>query len=476
MGTALPLLNPLAVGDLVLLRTSRGIAAFDLETGRFRWRHPSDDDGDNPGLDRILWQEPAGGAFSADEECVYLVDDPLPGDADAGAQRRTLCRPASTSGSEREICGGRWGALTEDPSRGWPAHFSWARLFRGTDACISSPSWQGPYRSLFSIARHGRLEWSQDLALVEEPISSDMLRMIGGATPSISDDEIIVCPTSGGAVVAVDLTTQSLLWAYRYARHVQGQPTATTDEFETVPRLDQFDRWLDATVSIAGECVICTPAESREIHCLDLHTGEPRWTQPRGDGMFVACTTNENVIIVGRRQVVARRVTDGEAEWARALPEQAFPSGRGVGTGERYFLPVTTAAIMEIDLATGAVVGEHQSPRQLSAGNLIWHRGLFISQGPASLDVFDEREDLVVRVRRRLEQDPRDPVALVRYGDLELAAGRIGEAIAAFHTAHDAAPSPRTKSKLVSALLDAVREKQPEGKHYSAELDELVGP
>jgi hypothetical protein len=300
--------------------------------------------------------------------------------------------------------------------------------------------------------------------------------MVGGATPSISDDEIIVCPTSGGAVVAVDLTTQSLLWAYRYSRHVQGQPAGSTDDLEAVPRLDQFDRWLDATVSITGDRVVFTPAESRDIHCLNLHTGEPQWTRPRGDGMFVACTTSESVIVVGRRQVVALRQTDGAAAWTRALPERAFPSGRGVFTGERYFLPITTAAILEIDLATGAEAGEHKSPRELSAGNLIWHKGLFVSQGPTALEVFDEHDALVAEVRRRLEQDPHDAACLLRRGDLELAAGRVAEAIAAFRTAHEAARSPRAKSKLVSALLEGVRLQLPERDGYSSELDELIGP
>ena len=47
------------------------------------------------------------------------------------------------------------------------------------------------------------------------------------------------------AVVAVDLTTQSLLWAYRYVRRAPGQPVTSIDEIEFAPRLDQFDRWLD---------------------------------------------------------------------------------------------------------------------------------------------------------------------------------------------------------------------------------------
>jgi hypothetical protein len=277
-------------------------------------------------------------------------------------------------------------------------------------------------------------------------------------------------------VVAVDLTTQSLLWAYRYARQPSGQPPASADEIEPVPRLDQFDRWLDGTVAIAGDCVIVTPPESREIHGLDLYSGEARWTQPRGEGLFVACATGADVVVVGRRQLLALRLRDGAPAWARNFPDTAYPAGRGVSTGTRYFLPVTTASVLEIDLANGTIAAEHKSPRELPAGNLIWHKGLFVSQGPFALEAFDERDALAAAVGARLARNPRDPTALLRQADLHLAAGRIAQAIAAFRAAHETAPSPRTKSKLVSALLAGVQHQLPESDSLSAELDGLIGP
>src|SRR5258708_38658527 len=70
----------------------------------------------------------------------------------------------------------------------------------------------------------GRLSWSQELALVERRISEDLLRLVGGATPSISTDQGVVCPTSGGGVVALDLATRSLLWGYRYLHKAPAQP------------------------------------------------------------------------------------------------------------------------------------------------------------------------------------------------------------------------------------------------------------
>jgi|SRR5579872_1114049 len=476
VGTSLPLLHPLAVGDLVLARTPRGVAAFDLESGACRWRHPADDDDGASGLDRILWQEPIGGAFAADDECVYLVDEARLGDSE------------SLAGSENVLS-----ACEHFHSREGNLRWQVGGADGGADSRLAGAFFLGPplawHGRLYLLAElkqalalividrsNGQVAWSQELAQVERNISGDLSRLMGGAAPSISSGGVIVCPTSGGAVVAVDSTTQSLLWAYRYARKPPGQPIAAFEEIEPAARLDQFDRWLDGTASIGEGCVVVSPADSPQIHCLDLHDGGPKWMESRGDGMFVAAISTGQVLVVDRRQIRALRLEDGKAAWSRALPAGSFPAGRGVFTGERYYLPVTTAAILEVDAATGAVLGEHKSPRELTAGNLIWHKGIFISQGPLALEAFDERDRLAEEVRERLDRNPRDAEALLRLGDLELDAGRAPAAIAAFRKAHETARSAKTKSRLVSALLDGIRRKLPDSDKLSEELDLLAEP
>jgi hypothetical protein len=276
-------------------------------------------------------------------------------------------------------------------------------------------------------------------------------------------------------VVAVDLPTRSLLWSYRYARKAPG-PAADSELPDSVPRADQFDRWLDATVTIGDGWVVLTPPESRDIHCLDLKTGELKWTKPRGDGMFVACLTGEHVVVAGRRQIAALRLIDGAAAWKSTYRDKAFPAGRGVLAGPRYFLPTTATTILEIDLATGTLAAEHKSPRELTAGNLIWHKGLFLSQSPFALDAFDERERLTIDIDARLQISPHDTGALVRRGEIELSAGHVAEAIAAFRTAHETSRSAKARSRLVSALLEAVRLKLPGSERFAEELDSLIGP
>ena len=63
----------------------------------------------------------------------------------------------------------------------------------------------------------GKLDWSQPLATVETSVALDSFRRLHGAMPSFADG-VMVCPTSAGAVVAVDIANRSLLWGYQYPR------------------------------------------------------------------------------------------------------------------------------------------------------------------------------------------------------------------------------------------------------------------
>ena len=61
----------------------------------------------------------------------------------------------------------------------------------------------------------GDLWWSQQLSAVEQSLVQDPLRRHMGVSPSYADG-ILVCPTSTGALVGVDLANHSLLWAHCY--------------------------------------------------------------------------------------------------------------------------------------------------------------------------------------------------------------------------------------------------------------------
>jgi hypothetical protein len=288
-------------------------------------------------------------------------------------------------------------------------------------------------------------------------------------------DEFVVCPTSCGAVIAIDLATQSLAWAYQYPRTPQ---SLAARRYGAAIKLDQGDRWIDSTALVGENCVVVTPVESAEVHCLELSTGKLLWKQPRGEMVYAACIEQGCVVLVGKSEVKALRLADGAPNWPEALllPVEAMPSGRGVSTGTHYYLPLTDGSIAQIELAGGVIAGQAKSLREIVPGNLGWHNGRFVSQGAAYLEVFDELAPLERRLKDALAHRPDDPAALARLGELELSRGRVAEAIDLLRRAHRASPSPNSRQRLTAALLEGVRVKLPEQGELNKELNQLAAP
>ena len=82
---------------------------------------------------------------------------------------------------------------------------------------------KGEIRLLALEAATGDVLWSQQLASAEPDILQDPMRRWSGASPSYADG-ILVCPTSAGAVVGVELATRSLLWGYSLRPRSRPQP------------------------------------------------------------------------------------------------------------------------------------------------------------------------------------------------------------------------------------------------------------
>lgn len=490
-GCPLPMLYPVAIGNTLLLPSHEGVQAIDITSGKLLW--PVDDprEFNNASLARRIWRDAAFGSLATDGQTVYLVsgNEDLPDDSQAQtpqhavfwrgwggveAETTTITRNKITALSIAGQGKLLWSVSGDSPER--PEHRDLTdAVFLGNPLPYDGHLYvlaesRGAIRLFCLNAENGGVIWHQELAAVEFTNDKDLFRRMAGASPSIGDG-VVVCPTSAGGVVALDLATRSLLWAYQYPRTNNSLSDRNRGR---IPTLRQGKRWVDSSAVIHQGMVLLTPPESEEIHCLDLLTGEPLWVQKRNQALYLAGVVGDVAVLIEPREVTALQLDDGKPAWKVSLPAQI--SGRGVLTTDgQYFLPLANATIQQLDLTSGKPGEAVPSLRGLVPGNLLWHEGTFISVGPSYIEAYDDFRHLEQRVAERAAQSPDDPSLRFDQGRMALAAGDMAGAIEHFQAAYRAAPNNRHKAALLGALHDGLRTDSPNHKQWQAELDRLLG-
>lgn len=515
---ALPALHPLAVNDVILMRTTHNLLAVDFNTGKRIWEVPSDDTIENlpglggngapnpgawaaSGLDQRLWEDLAFGAISSDGQNVYTIEDlsVRPSNMNQPTMRimfngrgrvfdggrnynRLAAHELRTEGKLKWSLGGPPGDDELEESGtfflGAPLPLA-GRLYslaetKGEIRLLSVNPSRDPHRG------EKLVEWSQPLAMVELNVFENSMRRLAGVTPSYADG-VMVCPTSAGVIVALELTTRSLLWGYSY----QGMPQGDWARIQAMRMgfmqsndgLPETDRWHDASLTVADGRVLVTPVESNEIHCLNLMDGKLLWKKPREDGLYLACVHDGIVLLVGRTSVRALRLANGEPAWAEAslaLPSGSSPSGRGFLNDGHYYLPLTSAEVAAVDIAAGKFVGSARSRMGYVPGNLVCYKGAVISQGVDYLDCFYQASELERQVADALKQNPDDPSALASSGEILLDKGQLSDAVAQLQRAFDLRPEPHTRELLVESLLEILRTDFAANRERTAQLEQLI--
>lgn len=511
---ALPALQPLAIGDTILLRTPRKLLGVDFNSGKRIWVWPPwEDDSQQQKFDQSsqqfhvvavtrenemhqrLWEDAAHGQVSSDGKSVYLLHDMGYASnrnysphqvfiARGGAAQRYPGAPKpynqlvslslDRQGAAQWIVGGENGE--DDPKLAGGFFLGPPLPLHGRLYALAE--FNGEIRLVVLEANSGQLVWQQQLAHVDFPtIVGAGARRLAGATPSF-EGGVLLCPTSSGALIAVDISTQSLLWGYQYWK----QPTTTSHrgfgiammrrQQATQRRLGE--RWADATVTVADGRVLLTPLETDDLHCLDLLTGKPVWeSQKRDNRLYVACVHGGKAVFVGAEQVTALNLSDGKPAWATPIELPEAPSGRGFCTDRYYYLPTAGAELLKIDLAEGKL--ESSCTTSIPLGNLVSYRDEILSLGSDWLSTFYQTEPLRRRVEQALADNPGDMDALARFGELLLQEGKKDEAIETLRRASKAKPDDdTTRSLLVSTLLGTLRDDFAANRHHAEEIERLM--
>ncbi|MBW3541139.1 MAG: PQQ-binding-like beta-propeller repeat protein, partial [Planctomycetes bacterium] len=241
----------------------------------------------------------------------------------------------------------------------------------------------------------GALMWEQPLATAAVGILGDRRRRTAGVTPAYADG-VLVCPTGAGTVVALDLTTRSLLWGYRTGKPQEPpQPFFGRGRPRSQPTYEvvRESGWQDENALLAEQSVLLTPGDSDDLHCLDLTEGKVRWKKARGDALYVGGVCDSRVLVVSREGVQALKITNGAPAWDKPVVfarGDARPkvTGRGFLLSRRLYLPLSSAEVAVIDCAAGRIVARHPTPSGLVPGNLVCAHGTIVSQSPDRVESF----------------------------------------------------------------------------------------
>ncbi|MBL9094736.1 MAG: PQQ-binding-like beta-propeller repeat protein [Planctomycetaceae bacterium] len=489
----LPATHPLAVDDVVLMRTLTGLTAVDFRTGKRVWRGADDEFAEDlltresplargrgeqdPNqlmllVDERLWRDAAYGTFSSDERAAYCVEAPsnmqrtngvnrtlilangrriMPGEnGDVG--NRLAAYELATQGKLLWEIGGGVGSETDPSLEG--TFFLGAPLPLG-DRLYVLGELRGEIRLIVLDAKTGKLDWAQQLALANDPMNAG-LRHTSGLSPSYADG-VLICPTLLGAVVAVDLNDRSLLWGFQYPRQGNRYNHGfMAFQINGRQSSDEANRWQDATVALADGRAYLTPPESDKLFCVNQLDGKLLWKQERGQGLYLACVAGDVVVAVASNEVRGYAAADGKLKWTLPLPDGAKPSGRGFYNGKSYFLPLSTAEVAAVDIEQGRFVGRSKSRSGSIPGNLICYRGAIISQGTGGLECFFQLEDLRRDVKNKLAAKPDDPAALASSGELLLDEGKIAEAVETLRRSYRLKSDLRTRNLFLDALLEGL--------------------
>ena len=311
----------------------------------------------------------------------------------------------------------------------------------------------------------GKLIWSQQLAHNDTRsryVYTRSPRRIVGAVPTYANG-VLVCPTSSGAVVAVDITSRSLLWGYQYPIRTNQR---RSNRLVSGPAV--AGSWLDSSALIFDGKVLLTPVESNDLHCLNLADGSSEWTHSikrTSDKLYVACAYSDTVAIVGKHHVYGVDLTNGQKRWETTLTEdnspfKDMPAGYGFRSEQHYFLP-TMDRLLKIDLTNGEIAEAIKCTETL--GNIVPYKDHIVSLGLDYLRRYHRKDRLASAVATRLKESPNDPWALEQHGALLFKAGRVKDGAKALSRAiqsysDDVPERDEAKRLLVSVALTALED------------------
>jgi outer membrane protein assembly factor BamB len=306
----------------------------------------------------------------------------------------------------------------------------------------------------------GTLLWSQALATGEPGNSPRVIRRLSGLSPSIAED-VVVCPTGMGLVVAIDIVTRQLKWGFRY-ESIRGPRSAEVaiGRPGTVLQEDEQSRWLDSFPVMTGGRVLLTPRDDSHLYCLDLLSGVVLWKRNREAALSIAGFDRDKLITLTLSGVNALSLADGTDAWPTAVVLDR-PSGRAICGQRVIHVPVVTGQVVSIDLSTRRVLARLPLATNVLPGNLVAAAGYLV--------VANSRQVAAIQSNSRPAEDLNaEELAstlkvadIAKRGEERLTQGKTELGIADLRSVLESQPpidvANRARQVLLAALLDGLK-------------------
>ncbi len=412
-----PALQPLVVGDTVLQRGADRMYGVDIETGKRLWAYPPNlawnanhEEGEGAdaayekGVQRAF-EDAVFGQAASDGRLIFTI--PHPG-AESDSYYNNPFRSSRSSkpldyrvhnelvaidcqkqGAVKWRVGGATGL--DEPKLNKAVFLGEPLPFEGLLYCACYID--DVIKLVVLDSQTGALRWEMQLAAFNER-KIKKLRRLAGITPAYANGKLFMM-TGTSAVVAIDISTRSLLWGYVY-KLGSSKDKVVSEESSDSDILR--DAWRDAQVVIANGKVLLTPRESRDLICLDADTGLPAWFAEDGMrvivkrsakwDMHIAGIHRNQAILVGRNHVRGIDLENGRQTFEVDFFKYGVMSGRGyIGKGS-LFLPTAKNYVIRIDLQTHEV--SEAALTSIMLGNLVRFGKRVISHGADQISCFAE--------------------------------------------------------------------------------------
>jgi len=471
-----PAAHPILVHNTLISRSPTGLRALDARSGRTAWTFPCEY---RPELlagsrqDRITWRLMSAGleiptsvhAFAenttmgtlvSDGRHVYFLDSLA--ETDSGIPRPFPNRLVALHVSGPRAGKLAWSSAGQGPSlthrvpsagpgpAGDRPEAPSARTFLGPPLpgatellCLTEFNMEVQLTALDPTS--GNELWNQPLCSLDRAEQFDLERHELACIP-VRSAGIVVCPTNTGLLVAVDQVRRTLLWA----AYVDDVPDAQRRARPFARAASVGAPGLAAPVILSGDSVVVLSSHSSRLQCLDLKSGQRRWSIPRpGDADGLALVRDGRILISGRRSCRAVSLADGRELWFRRTGPVA---GRGIPIQDHFAVPLESGHVARFDLTTGQDAGAQALASPVALGHLVADQERVYSMSHRGLAAFPQ----VNRAVRTLQPMLEDNAQMLLQVEVSLVRGQTEPALALLRELRQRELSSELEARVATAL------------------------